>query len=118
MLDLDVFHGVYSAAMASYSANFNAKDVYEQMPPEVISSIDNEINNMLENILRWAPSDASMCIERLRLIGYHASFLRRYSELLKATYTTLFPLLLSSGGPGGIESTIFAIKISISCCTV
>lgn len=91
-LDLEVFHVIYVAALALYNSAISEAN---NLQSEVVISTESSIVNAVRQIIQWNPSDAIMSSERLRLLTYHATFLRRHEQLLYDIYSAVFPIIVS-----------------------
>lgn len=91
-LDLEVFHVIYVAALALYNSALLESN---SLQSEVVIATESSLVNAVRQIIQWNPSDATMSSERLRLLSYHAAFLRRHEQLLYDIYTAVFPIIVS-----------------------
>ena len=91
-LDLEVFHVIYVAALASY--NSAALDS-SNLQSEEANAAESIILSAVQQIIQWNPSDTVMSVERLRLLTYHSTFLRRHPQLLFDIYTAIFPIIIA-----------------------
>lgn len=114
ILDLEVFNSIYNVALLSYNnaatvtVNINASTSstasFANSEEAIAIAAEESLTSTLRQLILWTPADKIMAMERLRLLSYHATYLRKHETLLRDIYSAVFPIITADSQPGTADS--------------